>query len=473
MLIKTDLCVIGAGSGGLSTAVGASQMGADVVLIEGHKMGGDCLNYGCVPSKALLSASHIAQKFREAGKFGIAPHDPLIDFKKVQGYLEKVIGTIAPHDSVERMESLGIQVIRHPATFINKNHVKAGDFTVRAKRFVIATGSSPQIPPLPGLDKVPFFTNETIFSNKKTIKHLIVIGGGPIGVEMAQAHRQLGSNVSVFQRSTILHKDDPEAVAVVREMLHHLGVAIYEGTQITNVGKDQRGIIVHAKQGEKSFDVRGTHLLVATGRQPNIETLNLEKANIKADPKGIMVNSRLRTSNHKIYAIGDVARGPQFTHWAGYHAGIVIRNILFSLPAQVHLAALPWVTYTDPELAQVGLNEPQADKNDIEYKVLKMGFDENDRAQAEGDTRGFMKILVSPRGKILGATIVGTKAGELLAPWTLALSKGCTIGDMAGLVLPYPTRSELSKRVAGQFFTPRLFGKTTRKIVRWLMRFRD
>ena len=474
MVIQTDMCVIGAGSGGLSIAVGAVQMGAKVVLIEAHKMGGECLNTGCVPSKALLAAASHAHQIRQGENFGIVSSEPSINFQKVNAYVHSVIKTIAPHDSIDRMESLGIQVIRGTARFLNKTQVVVGDHCIQAKRFVIATGSSPCIPPVSGLDRVPYFTNETLFTNDQKLDHLMILGGGPIGVEMAQAHRRLGCQVSLFQRSRLLPQDDPEAVEVLRQSLLQEGVVLHEGAQVGKITQSSSNleICVHYEKAGEFHSIKGSHLLVAAGRKPNLQNLDLEKAEVAFTPKGIQVNPTLRTTNKKIYALGDVTGGPLFTHWAGYQAGIILKNSLFGLPGHLNLKALPWVTYTDPELAQVGLNQISAERDQIKHRVLKMNFSDNDRAQAEGNPQGFVKALVSYGGKVLGATIVGSKAGELIAPWALAVSKGLSIGDLATCVLPYPTRSELSKKVAGSFYTPKIFGKTSQRVVQFLMRFK-
>ena len=383
-LVKADLCVIGAGSGGLSVAAGASQMGASTVLIEKGKMGGDCLNYGCVPSKALLAAGHAAQAVRSSGRFGIDGGDPEIDAARVYEHVRGVIEAIAPMDSVERFEGLGVQVIQDAARFTGPAEVMAGGKRVAARRFVIATGSSPATPPIPGLDETPHFTNETIFDGGGALpEHLIIIGGGPIGIEMAQAHRHLGCAVTVLEMFAIMPKDDPELVAILRDHLKADGIDIREGIQIARVGNSDAGVRVHFGD---STHVDGSHLLVAAGRRANVDGLDLESAGIKYSPRGIDVDARLRTSNKRAFAIGDVTGGYQFTHMAGYHAGIVIRNALFRLPAKVNYDAVPWVTYTDPELAHVGLTEADARKrlNDGDLRILRHPFAENDRAQAEG-----------------------------------------------------------------------------------------
>ena len=468
---RVDICVIGAGSAGLVTAYAASHMGRKVVLIEGHLMGGDCLNFGCVPSKALLAAGKVAHTMRHPERFGIAPVVPNVDFAAVNRHVREVIATIEPNDSVERYESFGVDVITDHARFVSPDSVEAGGRKIRARRFVIATGSRAAIPPITGLDTVPHFTNETLFDNTELPEHLLVIGGGPIGSEMAQAHRRLGSRVTVLDMGPVLPNDDPELVAVVKESMVDDGIDLVERIAIREVsGEAGRIAIAFEKEGEMNV-VEGTHLLVAAGRRPNIETLGLEAAGIESDRRGIRVDQRLRTTNRRAFAIGDCAGGFQFTHLASYHAGIVIRNVLFRLPARVNLKAFPWVTYTDPELAHVGMKEDEARKQHGAVTVLRFPCAENDRATAERRTDGLIKVVTTPKGRILGATIVAAHAGELIVPWVLAIGSGLKIGAMAGMIAPYPTLSEISKRAAGSFYTPRVFGPGMKRLVSFLARF--
>jgi pyruvate/2-oxoglutarate dehydrogenase complex dihydrolipoamide dehydrogenase (E3) component len=468
--LKVDIAVIGGGSGGLSVAAGAAQMGAKVVLVERHKMGGDCLNYGCVPSKALIAAASAAQTVRTSGKFGVNGHEPAIDFAKVNAHVHGVIAAIAPHDSVERFEGLGVQVIQAAGRFAGPKTLLAGDYEIEARRFVISTGSRAFVPPIPGLETVPYLTNETVFNLTEAPAHLIVIGGGPIGIEMAQAHRRLGCKVTVLEASSILPKDDADAVAVVRARLLAEGLGIIEHAKIQSVGQDGNQIAVTAEIGGQPARIVGTHLLVAAGRRANVHGLGLDEAGIAHSVRGIVVDDRLRTSNKRVFAIGDAAGGLQFTHVAGYHAGIVIRNALFNLPAKSDTSATPWVTYTDPELAHVGLTLAQALERDPAAKAVTWQFKENDRAQAERATDGFIKVVAGKGGVVLGATIVGKHAGELILPWVLAASKKFKIGEMTSVIAPYPTLSEVSKRVAGSWFTPQLFAKRTRQVVRLMQK---
>lgn len=471
--IAADICVIGAGSGGLSVAAGASQLGMKTVLIERGKMGGDCLNYGCVPSKSLLAAAKHAEAVRNGRAFGIADQTPAVDFPAVMRHVHEVIAAIAPQDSVERFEGMGVRVIHASARFAAPRQVLAGEVFVAARRVVIATGSAPAVPPIPGLDQVPFFTNETVFENTVLPEHLIVIGGGPIGLEMAQAHRLLGARVTVLEVARVLAKDDPELAELLIQRLRANGVVIEEGVKIRRIERDGAGIAVAVEEDAGERRIMGSRLLIATGRRANLAGLDLDKAGIMTTERGALVlDRRLRTSDRKVYAVGDAAGGPQFTHIAGYHAGIVIRNALFRLPAKVDYRALPWVTYTDPELAQVGMTEAEAlETHPGDVRVLRWPFHENDRAQTERETHGLVKVLARKNGRVLGASIIGAHAGELIQLWGLAISAGVKLSAIAGMIAPYPTLGEASKRAAGSFFTPRLFSERTRRLVRFLARF--
>jgi len=463
--LTPDLCIIGAGSGGLSVAAGAAQMGAEIVLIERGLMGGDCLNFGCVPSKSLLAAARLAEIMRRSTALGIASTPPHVDFAAVMDSVHKVIAAIAPNDSVERFERFGVRVLRAEARFTNPHTVRAGDIEIRPRRFVIATGSHPAVPAIPGLDRTPYLTNETVFANRERPEHLVVIGGGPIGIEMAQAHRRLGARVTVLDIGPLLPRDDPELVAFLAQRLTSEGIAAHPRVEITNIERDGEAIVLRLADGGR---ITGSHLLVAAGRRPSIEALDLPAAGIEASAKGIAVDARMRTTNRRAFAVGDVTGGPQFTHVANYHAGIVIRNALFRLPAKIDYRALPWVTYTDPELAQVGLTEVAARAAGVVVRVLQWPFVENDRAQTERDTEGLVKVVLQRNGRVLGASILGAAAGDLILPWALAISQKLKIGALANLIAPYPTRSEASKRAAGCYYTPTLFSSRTRRLVRLL-----
>ena len=467
--LNVDICVIGAGSGGLTVAAGASQLGVSVVLVERHLMGGDCLNFGCVPSKALLAAGKAAHTIVHAGRFGVSGGPLHVDHVAVRQHVRDVIAGIAPHDSVERFRALGVNVIEGSARFTGPREIEVNGQKVRARRFVIATGSSPMVPPIPGLEAVPYLTNETVFDHDQEMAHLIVIGGGPIGVEMAQAHRRLGSAVTILEMARMLPNDDPELTAVVQDCLAREGIDIRTGVTAESVASAAGGVAVTLDSGDL---VQGSHILVAAGRKANLADLNLEAARVDYSPKGITVDRGLRTSNRKIYAIGDVTGGLQFTHVAGHHAGVIIRSALFRLPAKAKKTAhIPWVTYTDPELAHVGLREEAARALHGDINILRFPFAENDRAQAERNADGMIKIVTARNGKILGVSMVGPHAGDLLQPWVMAVSQGLKIGTMAGTIWPYPTFGEVGARAAGSYFIPKLFTDRTRAIVRFLTKF--
>ena len=468
--IETDICVIGAGSGGLSVAAGAVQMGARVVLIEAHEMGGDCLNFGCVPSKALLAAAHKAHATGTAA-FGVAGHDPAPDFAAAKDHVQAAIATIAPVDSQERFEGLGVKVIRDHARFISDHEIQAGETVISARRFVVATGSRPFVPPIDGLEDVPYLTNESLFDLRDRPDHLLIIGGGPIGMEMAQAHRRLGSKVTVLEGAKAMGKDDPEAAAVVLDTLRNEGVEIIEGAQVKSVSGGAGDITLTTDDGQT---VTGSHLLIAVGRAANVDKLDLEKAHVDYDRRGVTVDRGLRSTNKRVYAVGDVAGGLQFTHVAGYHGGVVIRPIVLGLPAKTRTDHIPWVTYTDPELAQVGLTEAEARKaHGDKVFVARADMAHNDRAIATGQTTGFVKVMVV-RGKPVGATIVSAQAGELIQLWALAIASGLKMSAISGMVAPYPTLGEINKRAAGAYFSPKLFDnpwvKRVVRVVQWIGR---
>ncbi|MEM8771500.1 MAG: FAD-dependent oxidoreductase [Pseudomonadota bacterium] len=466
--INADLCIIGAGSGGLSLAAGAAQLGRKVVLFEKSEMGGDCLNVGCVPSKSLIAAASRAHAMRTADKFGVRPVEPEVDYAAVMDHVQGVIAEIAPHDSQERFEGLGVTVIREHARFSGPREVVSDSARVKAKHIVIATGSRPHIPPIKGLQTTPYFTNETLWSNRTLPAHLIVIGGGPIGVELAQAHRRLGSIVTLIEGGdAVLNKDDPELVDVVERQLTDDGIDIRKGAMVDEIGGAGGDLWVRAG-GET---IHGSHLLIAAGRAPAVDGLELEKAGVEYTERGVKVDNRLKTTSDRIYAMGDVAGGLQFTHVAGYHASVLVRRILFKTPAKNNESISPWVTYSDPELAHVGLTEASAREKHGDVKTVKWETLENDRAKAERDTRGLIKVVTEKNGKILGASIAGAGAGDLILPWAASIAAGDKIKRFTDAIAPYPTRGELTKRAAGQWYTPTLFSDKTRFFVSLLATF--
>jgi pyruvate/2-oxoglutarate dehydrogenase complex dihydrolipoamide dehydrogenase (E3) component len=467
--LAPDICVIGGGPGGLSVAAAAAAFGVPTVLIERGEMGGDCLNTGCVPSKALLAAAKRAEAIRSAGILGLDVQNVTVNFAKVHNRVRAVVAAVAPTDSIERFTGLGVRVIHDHAKFKNRNTVMAGNVEIRARRFVIATGSTAAVPSIPGLDSGPFLTNENIFDLKERPEHLIIIGAGPVGLEMAQAFRRLGSSVTVLEAVRPLANDDPECVAVLLDCLEREGVVIRSGLNVIGIAHAGATVTATVEAGGAEQTITGSHLLIATGRKPTIDGLDLNAAGIRYDRAGIVVNRKLKTSNRRVYAIGDCAAGhPPLTHVANYHAGLVIRNALFRLPVRVNNSVVPWATFTEPELAHTGLTEAQARARRIKIRIARWPYNDNDRAQTEGDTRGHIKVITTRKGRIVGATIVGAQAGELIAMWTLAIAQGLNIRAVTDIVLPYPTLSELGKRAAIDFFTPSLTSPWVRRIIAWM-----
>jgi pyruvate/2-oxoglutarate dehydrogenase complex dihydrolipoamide dehydrogenase (E3) component len=469
-----DLAVIGAGAAGLSVTAVAAQLGLRVALIERGRMGGDCLNTGCVPSKALLASAHAARAARGAGVLGVRLPEPEVDWAAVQAHVHGVIAAIAPMDSVARFTALGATVLQGHARFVAPDALEValpeGPRRITATRIVVAAGGRAAIPDVPGLAEVPFHTHETIFEATKP-EHLLILGGGPIGLEMAQAHAALGCRVTLVQRRSIAPQDDPELVAGLRAALAADGVDLLEGVE---VARAEPGPVLVLADGRR---IAGSHLLVAAGRVPNLDGLGLEAGGVTATGRGIATDAGLRSvSNRRVFAAGDIADpagiGPRlFTHVGSYHAGIVVRRAIFRLPARVDYAALPRVTYTDPELAQVGMTEAEARAaGHRELRILRWPLAENDRAQAERRTEGLAKIVATPGGKVLGAGFLAPHAGEMLGAWTLAIAQGIKLSALAGMIVPYPTRAEAGKRAAGSFYAPKLFAAGTKRLVGWLAR---
>lgn len=460
--LTCDVCVIGAGSAGLSVAAGTAQLGLHTVLVERGAMGGECLNSGCVPSKALLSLAKAAGQDDNSTR-------ALQRFSHIKDDLQAIIGKIAPHDSVERFERLGVRVLQAAARFIDADTVRAGAETIAARRFVVATGSRPALPDVEGLDPTRILTNENIFRLRERPDHLVVLGGGPIGIEMAVAHRRLGIPVTVVQRSSILPHDEPELVAALREKLEASGVRLFEWASVRSVAHGERRVELVVERAGAMEQIAGSHLLVATGRRPNLDDLGLDAAGVRYGPHGIEVDARLRTTQRHILALGDAIDGPRFTHAAGYQAGIVVRNVAFKMPAKVDYSALPWATYSDPELAHVGLGEAAARaKFGNRIRTIVLPLEENDRAVTERRTDGSIKIIAGPRGRILGASILAPAAGEMIGLWCLAINRKLTLRAIAGLTLPYPTFGEIGKSAASRYYAPTLFSDRTRWIVRFL-----
>ncbi|HEY7247011.1 MAG TPA: FAD-dependent oxidoreductase [Xanthobacteraceae bacterium] len=469
--LTPDICVIGAGSGGLSVAAAAAAFGVPVVLVEKGKMGGECLNAGCVPSKSLIAAARHAHAITEAKAFGISTQGFEVDFAGVHKHVHDVIAAIAPNDSKARFTGLGVRVIAGAARFQDAGTVVVGEIAIKARRFVIATGSSPALPSIPGIEETPHLTNETVFDITRRPEHLIVIGAGPVGLELAQAFRRLGAAVTVLEAGQPLAREDPECVQVVLAALAREGIELHANSSVVRLERagGQVKVVVRTEDGEKT--IAGSHLLIATGRRPNVDGLGLYAAGIRHDRAGIVIDRGLKTTNRRVYAIGDVAGRAQLTHFANHQASLVIRNALFRLPIRINEDIIPRVTFTDPELAHVGLTERQARDRGTAFRVLRWPFHENDRAQTERTTDGHIKVITTQRGRILGATIVGAGAGELILPWTLAVTSKLNIRDFAGMVVPYPTLAEVGKRAAMTYFTTVLTSRLMRRAIILLRRF--
>jgi pyruvate/2-oxoglutarate dehydrogenase complex dihydrolipoamide dehydrogenase (E3) component len=480
-----DVAVIGAGAAGLSVAAISAGLGLKVALVERGPMGGDCLNYGCVPSKALLAAAHAAAAAREAGRFGVRLPAPEIDWAGVRAHVRGAIDRIAPNDSAARFRGMGVDVVEASAHFAGPDAIEAGGRRLTFRRAVVAAGSSAVVPPLPGLDSVPYLTNETLFDLEEPPGHLIVLGGGPIGLEMAQAHARLGCLVTVLEAAPrIAVREDEELVEGMRAALRRDGVEIREGARVARVepleaeapaGSGARGVLAVLEDGGR---VAGTHLLLAVGRAPRLAGLDLQAGNVQASPRGVATRRDLRSvSNPRVWAVGDIADpegvGPRaFTHVAGQHAGVVVRSMLFRLPGtRVDYAALPRVTYTDPELAQVGLAEEEARAaGHGDLRIHRWPLAENDRAVAEGRPEGLVKLVVTAKGRLLGAGILGPHAGEMAGTYGLMIGRRIPLSDLASMVLPYPTLSEAGKRAAGEFYAPKLLSPATKRLIGLLKR---
>ncbi len=461
-----DLCVIGGGAAGLTDAAGAATLGAKVALVEKRALGGDCLHYGCVPSKTLLHTAHVAHTMREAGRFGIPAHWPSIEMREVMRRVQAVIKTIEPHDSPERFRGLGVDVIFGHGRFVDQKICQVNERAITANHFVLATGSRPAVPPLPGLNGVTYLTNESVFALEEQVGRLIVLGAGPIGAELAQAFRRIGSEVDVVEQAPqVLPREDADLAEIVASQMRQEGVGFWLAHQALRVERGAPGIRVFLKHlnGQEQC-LSGTHLLVATGRRANVEYLGLEAAGVQVERGRIVTDTRLRTSNRRIYACGDVTGSHLFTHVAEHQAGVVLRNALFHWPARVECKVIPWCTFTDPELARVGISEADAKAAHVPHRVYTLPFGAIDRAHAAGATKGHAKIITTPRGRLLGAALVGPHTGELIHEYVLALAKGMSVSDLASVIHIYPTLAQINRRVAEQ----PMKGALTPSRKRWL-----
>lgn len=466
-LYDYDIGILGGGAAGLTVAAGVSRLGAKTILIEKEdRLGGDCLHYGCVPSKTLIESARVYHLMRQAGRYGLPDVSvPPVDFRKVSSRIRGVIERIQRHDSVERFCRLGVKVMFGDASFVDEYTADVDGQRITARRWVIATGSSPAVPEIPGLRETPFLTNREIYSLDSLPKSLAILGAGPVGVEMAQAFCRLGSDVTVIERAgQILAREDRDTVDALMAHLVQEGVTIHLNAAVMSVrdlGRLRELVYEDGDGFERTLEVEA--ILVAVGRSVNVEGLGLVNAGVDYSPWGIDVDDRLRTSQKHIYAAGDVTGKYQFTHAAGYEGGIVVANAVLHLPRRTDYTWLPHVIYCDPELASIGMNEAAAERAEIEFKVWREEFSANDRSLAEGCDTGFLKMLVDRRERVIGVQILGPHAGELIGEWVAALNGKVKLSTLAGSVHPYPTLGEINKRVAGSLLAPKLFSESVRR----------
>ena len=469
-----DLGIIGGGAAGLTAASGSAQFGAKTLLIEkAGRLGGDCLHFGCVPSKTLIRTAGVWSLAKRTRDFGLPVLSlPPVDMGAVMDRVKAVIDEIQSNDSEERFCGLGADVRFGAAEFKNDHVVELEGRRISAKNWIIATGSSPVTPPVPGLDVVPFWTNETVFSQKKLPARLIVLGGGPIGLEIAQAFGRLGSKVIIVEfMDQILGPEDVDMANILKSRLEDEGVEIHTATKAMRAETKGASVVLTvapaAGEGETST-IEADAIFLATGRKPNIEGLGLEAAGVSFTNRGIPTNARMKTNVSHIYACGDVNGQFPFTHVAGYEAGIALTNAILHLPRKADYNKIGWCTYTDPEVASIGYNEKRARKDGLAYRILEESFTENDRARAEGETMGKIKILLDDKDKLLGCQIIGAHAGELIHEWIIAVNGGVKLSTMAGMVHIYPTLSEISKRVTGRVFAEKIFSDRTKNILKFI-----
>lgn len=462
-----DIGIIGGGAAGLTVASGAAQLGAKTILMEKEPvLGGDCLHFGCVPSKTLIKTAHVYHLMARSADFGLPKiQRPAVDFERIVERIEGVIARIQKHDSAERFCRLGAQVAFGDARFIDEHTVDLDGKNITADKWVIATGSSPAIPPIPGIEAVEVITNREIFSLARLPDTMTILGAGPIGIEMAQAFNRLGSKVFVIDRNVqILNKEDTDMSVAVQENMAAEGVNFFLGSTIEKVSQrnSTKTVTIRTKDGT-SRQLASDVILVAMGRSPNIDGLGLDHIGVAYDRSGIQVDNRLRTSHKHIFAAGDINGGFQFTHAAGYEGGIVVSNAVFRLPRKVNYTWLPWCTYVDPELASIGMNEKTALEQGNKYSVWTESFQDNDRSLAEGESKGKIKLILDQKEKPLGVQILGNRAGDLIAQWVAALNGNIKLSTLASAIHPYPTLGEINKKVTGAVFSPKIFSPTVKK----------
>ena len=468
-----DLVVIGAGAGGLVAASGAARLGAKVALIEEGRFGGECLWTGCVPSKALIRSAKIRHLMEHAGSYGFRDQSVSVDFARVMQHMRDVIMTIQPHDDPDRFRKMGVEVIQGRAAFTGRDRLEVNGRVLKSRRFCVAVGADPFIPPIEGLDRIPYMTHLNFFDQSRQPEHLIVVGGGPVGCEMGQTFQRLGSRVTIIEAlDRILDKDDLETAHRLHEILTKEGLKIELNAKAEKVEREGDRIRLRCARGGQSFSVEGDVLLVATGKRPRVEGLGLAEGGVEFGPRGIKVDRCMRTTNPRVFACGDVTGGFPFTHMAEYQAGLVVTNALVPLlRRKADYSVVPWCTFTDPELAQVGLTEEQAKRRFGEgaYRVWRFAVADNDRHIIDGQTQGTVKLLTRPNGRILGCTILSAGAGDLIHEYALALKKKGTVGDISGMIHVYPTQAQANKRVSDQYFVEKFFaGRIPKILSRWL-----
>lgn len=458
-----DVIVIGGGSAGLTASVFGGELGKKVALIERERIGGDCTWSGCMPSKALLKIAKTAHSIRTAQNFGISAVEPTVDMVAIRDHIRTVIAEVYQHETPEAIAQRGVETILGEARFLDANTIQVNDRQLSAGKFVIATGGRAAVPPIPGLQDVPFKTNADLFENDRLPRHLLIMGAGPIGMEMAQAYVRLGAQVTVVG-DQVMPRDEPEAVEVIRRVLTHEGVTIIESL-VTEVRKSGDEIILGLKDGQ---EVGGDMLLVAVGRTPNIEALDLDKAGVQYTKQGIPVNDHLQTNLPHIYAVGDVTTGPKFTHYAGFQGSVAGRNMLLPVgKAKGHAEILPWVTFTEPEVAHVGMTEAQArEKHGDSVKVFMFPMAEGDRAVTERDTDGFVKLVYKGSSELLGATVVAERAGEMITEYTLVIAKKLSARSLISVIHPYPTYSDIAKKALSNLLVHELLNGTSGRLLK-------
>lgn len=471
-IVNADICVVGAGPAGLAVATSAAVLGRAVVLVEGQRFGGHALNSGCIPLRALAASAARAHAIRTGAMVGINGAEPVVDMRAVNAYVSSAVGKVAPNFAPERFAGLGVRVIQAAGRFIDRRTLAAGEFLIKARRFVIATGTTLAMPEISGLQDTPYFTTDSILENISPVHSLIVIGGSAAGLEVAQAYSRLGANVIVLNRGKILADEDAELMQTVFDQLTEEGVGVHQNAHVDQVEGDLGRVRVKVSVNGEQHVVEGSHLLIASERKPTIDNLGLDAARIRHDENGLLLNGGLRTSNRRVFAVGSVTGAPLHAHTAEHHAGVVISRALMAVPASVDPGLLARAVFTEPEFAYVGLTEDEAKKRSRKINVLRWPYRENDRAQAEGIASGHVKVITTPSGRILGAGIAGARAGELIQPWALAIARGLDIKSMVRVNLPSPTLGEINRRVASSYYASNLASPALRKFIGLLAKIR-